>query len=317
LPFTAHNHYGPTEDSVWTTWTEINPDRDLTCYIIGKPIANKQVYILSSANMLQPVKVAGELCISGAGIAKGYLNNKELTAEKFIDSPFVTGERLYRTGDLARWLPDGNIEFLGRIDNQVKIRGYRIELGEIESRLITYPGVENVAVMAREREGNKYLVGYYVGEVEISTTVFRDYLSDRLPDYMLPSFFVHMETMPLNNNGKIDRKKLPEPEYAAKQDYLAPSNELEEKLVAIWAEVLKLDKDVISVNANFFESGGHSLIVIQIINLIMKEFTIKLSMAEIFSNPTISQQAKVIGMELWMSSDNDKIGQTEENTITI
>ncbi|SHN37815.1 non-ribosomal peptide synthetase [Mucilaginibacter sp. OK098] len=317
LPFTAHNHYGPTEDSVWTTWTEINPDRDLTCYVIGKPIANKQVYILSSANMLQPVKVAGELCISGAGIAKGYLNNKELTAEKFIDNPFVTGERLYRTGDLARWLPDGNIEFLGRIDNQVKIRGYRIELGEIESRLITYPGVENVAVMAREREGSKYLVGYYVGDVEISTTVFRDYLSDRLPDYMLPSFFVHMETMPLNNNGKIDRKKLPEPEYAAKQDYLAPSNELEEKLVEIWAGVLKLDKDVISVNANFFESGGHSLIVIQIINLIMKEFTIKLSMAEIFSNPTISQQAKVIGMELWMSSDNGKIGQTEENTITI
>ncbi|HLP59759.1 MAG TPA: amino acid adenylation domain-containing protein, partial [Candidatus Deferrimicrobium sp.] len=211
-PFNLYNLYGPTEDTVWTTWTLVktgtNPEMPP---VIGKPVANHRVYILNSNLKLQPLGMPGELCISGAGLAEGYLNNPELTAEKFNRSyRSYRSYILYKTGDLARWLPDGNIEFLGRIDHQVKIRGFRIELGEIENRLAKHPGIKEAVVLDQaEENGDKYLCAYIVPGGEKVISGLWEYLAKKLPDYMIPSRFISLEKIPLTSNGKIDRGALP------------------------------------------------------------------------------------------------------------
>ena len=279
------NAYGPTEITVSATTYRFNQNDDRI--LIGKPISNTQIYILDAKSQPVPLGVSGELCIGGEGLARGYLNRPELTAEKFVDNPFILGERMYRTGDLARWLPDGNIEYLGRIDHQVKIRGFRIELGEIENQLLTIEGIKEAAVLAREDElGDKYLCAYSVSEEEFSIVELRHHLSNVLPDYMIPSYFVQLEKMPLTPNGKLDRKALPEPENNVKTEYIAPRNEIEEKLTQIWCGVLI--KDRIGIYDNFFELGGHSLRATVIVSRIHKALNVELPLKELFRTPTIS-----------------------------
>ncbi len=286
------NNYGPTENTVVTTSFVV--DKEYDNIPIGKPISNTQIYIINKENKLQPIGVPGELCIAGESLAKGYLNREALTAEKFIENPFEEGQRLYKTGDLARWLSDGNIEFLGRIDNQVKIRGYRIELGEIESQLLKYKGIGEVIVIAKEAEGNKYLCSYITGDREFTVSELREHLSKELPEYMIPAYFIKLNTLPLTANGKIDRKALPEPDgsIARGAEYVAPSNEIEEKLAGIWSEVLGIER--VGVNDNFFEIGGHSLKAINITAKISKELNVSVSLREMFEAPTIKGLARYV-----------------------
>jgi amino acid adenylation domain-containing protein len=292
LPFVLYNLYGPSEDSVWTTWAKPACTGVPGPYSIGKPIANKQVFIVNRANQLQPLGVPGELCIAGAGLAKGYLNNDRLTKEKFVDCPFVPGARMYKTGDLARWLPTGEIEFLGRSDDQLKIRGFRIEPGEIESQLTTFGPVTETVVLAREKDGEKFLVAYYVAARPIDTARLRAYLGERLPNYMVPAHFVHLPRLPLTPNGKVNKKALPDPELAKGTATVAPSNPLEEQLVAVWEDIL--DRPGIGVTDNFFELGGHSLKAAQLIAWLYDDLGVTVELRQVFAAPTIRQLAQVV-----------------------
>jgi len=287
------NMYGPTETTIWSTIKELSAGEALN---IGKPIANTRIYIVDNPGKLQPVEIGGELCIGGDGLARGYLNNPGLTAEKFvishlslaIGSSLKINDRLYKTGDLARLLSDGNIEFLGRLDHQVKIRGFRVELGEIESRILNYPGIKEVVVLFREEEsGDKYICAYIVSAREYGISELRESLAKELPDYMLPSYFVRLEKIPLTPNRKIDRKALPKPEIKAEQDYVAPRNRTEAKLVGLWADVLNIQPDIISLDKSFFQLGGHSLKATALVFRIHKEFNIKVPLTKIFETPTI------------------------------
>ncbi|MEC1619859.1 amino acid adenylation domain-containing protein, partial [Bacillus haynesii] len=209
--------YGPTESTVYATYYFINEiDDEAETIPIGSPLANTSVLIMDEAGKLLPIGVPGELCIAGDGLSKGYLNREELTAEKFVPHPFLAGERLYKTGDLAKWLPDGNIEFIGRIDHQVKIRGFRIELGEIESRLEMHEDINETIVIVREDEENRpYICAYITANREISLDELKGFLGEKLPEYMIPAYFVQMDKLPLTKNGKVDRKALPEPDRTA------------------------------------------------------------------------------------------------------
>jgi amino acid adenylation domain-containing protein len=285
--------YGPTECAVVSAFCR-NPQPD-TAIIIGKPIANTQIYIVDQNTQILPIGIPGELCIAGKGLARGYLNRPELTAEKFVENPFKSGEMMYRTGDLARWLPDGNIEFLGRLDHQVKIRGFRIELGEIESRLLKHPLVkETVAVAKEDSQGGKYLCAYLVGEAELTTVELREHLAKELPDYMIPSYFIPLEKLPLTPNGKIDRKALPEPDGSIHTgvEYVAPVTETETKLVSLWQGILGVDR--VGVKDNFFELGGHSLRATTLVSGIHKEFNVELPLREVFKAPTLAEMARYI-----------------------
>ncbi len=287
------NNYGPTENTVVTTSFIV--DKEYDNIPIGKPISNTQIYILDKTNKLQAIGIPGELCITGEGIARGYLNRDELTADKFIENPFAKGQRLYKTGDLARWLPDGNIEFLGRIDNQVKIRGYRIELGEIENELLKHNKIKEAIVIAKEDNiKNKYLCAYIAGEAELNSKELREHLSNNLPEYMIPAYFIQLEQLPLTANGKVDRKALPDPDgnITTGAEYVAPRNEIEEKLVSIWKEVLGLEK--VGINDNFFELGGHSLKAINISAKINKELNVSVPLGEMFKTPTIKGLATYV-----------------------
>ncbi|MBP2646106.1 MAG: amino acid adenylation domain protein, partial [Firmicutes bacterium] len=289
LPFTLVNHYGPTESTVVATWGTVSPDEPGEALpSIGQPVDNTRIYILDKNNNLQPVGVSGELCIAGEGLARGYLNRPELTAEKFVANPFAPGERMYRTGDLAKWLPDGNIEFLGRMDHQVKIRGFRIELGEIEAELLKYPAIKEACVIAKDDlAGQKYLCAYIAAEEALDFTQLREHLRKPLPDYMVPASFVQLGKLPLTPNGKIDRKALPEPEgrTSLAAEYVAPSNETEEKLVRIWQEVLGVER--IGIEDNFFELGGQSLKAITLAAKIHKTFGVEVSLQEVFKAQTV------------------------------
>lgn len=274
---------------------------------IGKPISNTQIYILDKYGNLLPPGVKGELYVGGSGLAKGYLNRSELTQEKFITNPLTKNngksqqaeeERLYRTGDLARWLPDGNIEFVGRIDHQVKIRGFRIELGEIEAVLSQHPQVKQCVVIAREDEpGDERLIAYVVvADMEIpKSNEFRQFLQQSLPEYMIPSAFVQLESLPLMPNGKIDRRILPQPErgdFASSATYVAPKLSVEKKLAQIWQQVLKLEQ--VGINDNFFELGGNSLQAAHLFNEIEQTFGKNLPLASLFQAATIKQLAEII-----------------------
>ncbi len=307
--------YGPTENTTFSCWYLVEKVASTATTIpIGKAIANTQIYLLDKNLQPVPIGVVGELHIAGAGLAKGYLNRPELTQEKFIPNPFEKDEvipptplnkggnepsKLYKTGDLARYLPDGNIEYVGRIDNQVKIRGFRIELGEIEAVLSQNQAVQSSCVIVREDNlGDKRLVAYVVLQPEINLTIneIRQFLRAKLPDYMVPTAFVLLDTFPLTPNGKIDRRALPVPDLQSQGEYIAPRNPIEEKMARIWAEVLKLER--VSIEDNFFELGGHSLLATQVISRCQEAFEIALPLRYLFESPTIAQLSAVILKEL-------------------
>ncbi|KEK20755.1 non-ribosomal peptide synthetase, partial [Bacillus gaemokensis] len=265
--------YGPTESTVFATYYEVNEVEDKSENIpIGKPLSNTTTYIVNNNGHLQPIGVAGELWVGGSGLARSYLNRPELTSEKFVNNPFIPGERIYKTGDLVRWLSDGNIEYLGRIDQQVKIRGYRIELGEIEAQLLKIESVQEAIVVVRENDdGSKQLCAYFVANKDLTVRQIRETMSRELPDYMIPSYFVQLEQMPLTPNGKIDRKALPEPEKNLQTgtEYVAPQTPIEEMLVSIWQTVLGVPQ--IGVLDNFFDIGGDSIKAIQASSKLLQE----------------------------------------------
>lgn len=291
------NAYGPTESTVCATVAQCTAgDTQAT---IGRAIANTQVYILDSHLQPVPIETPGELYIGGDGLARGYLNRPELTRERFIPNPFdETGSRLYKTGDLARYLPDGNIEFLGRVDNQVKIRGFRIELDEIEKLLIQHPDVKQVAVIAREDiPGDKRLVAYIVlnQKPEAIVATLKRFLEEKLPKYMVPGVFVILDSLPLTPNGKVDRQNLPDSDRIRpdlEETFVAPRNPIEEKLARIWIELLGIEP--IGINDNFFNLGGHSLIAAQMLSRIRDGFQVELFFHHIFANPTIAGLAALI-----------------------
>jgi len=293
------NEYGPTETVVGCCVYRVPRDTPLQGTIpIGRPIHNTQLYILDASRQPAPIGVVGELYIGGDGVARGYLNRPELTAEKFIPAPFSTrpGARLYRTGDRVRYLPDGNIEFLGRIDQQVKIRGYRIELGEIETVLNTHPAVRSTVVLAREdAPGDKRLVAYIVTTREVSLTVseLRAFLQRTLPEYMVPTVFVLLDALPLTPNGKIDRKALPAPQQGrlgVTEEFVAPSTPLEEIIATVWSEVLSVKR--MGIHDNFFELGGHSLLATQVVARLTNMLQMDLLLRDLFAAPTVSMLAQ-------------------------
>jgi acyl carrier protein len=243
---------------------------------------------------LNPVGVYGELCVGGTGVSRGYMNKPEITHEKFTMAPFDPGKRIYLTGDLARWLPDGTIQFLGRTDYQVKIRGYRIEPGEIENRLLKHEKIKEAFVIPRTENSNNYLCAYIISCESLKTEDLRNYLLSYLPEYMIPSYFVTLEKFPITPNGKIDREALPAPDINAAHEYVAPTDNLEKKLVAIWADILMLDQEIIGIDTSFFELGGHSLKTTLLVSRIHKEFRVKLPMTEVFRNPKIRYMAEYI-----------------------
>ncbi|HLP59507.1 MAG TPA: condensation domain-containing protein, partial [Candidatus Deferrimicrobium sp.] len=288
--------YGPTETTVYATYYALEKITENQITIpIGAPISNTGIYILDLGARLTPVGVNGEIYIGGSGVCHGYLNNEELTGEKFLPNPFREGERFYRTGDLGRWLPDGNIEFNGRIDQQVKVRGYRIELGEIEKRVLSYPGIKECVATAREDEkGSRYLCAYLAGEEKIEIIELKDYLAQVLPDYMIPAYLVPIGAFPLKSTGKVDHAKLPDPRLALAGNFVAPRNDIEKKMMGIWSEVLGVGKELIGIDANFFELGGHSLKATVLVSRIHKEMKVKVPLAEVFKRQTIGELSEYI-----------------------
>ena len=289
-----YNKYGLTETSVTSTVYRFFYLKEKEKIIsIGSPLSNTQIYILDSNMQIVPISVQGELCISGDGLARGYLNNEVLTRERFIANPFGEG-RLCKTGDIARWLPDGNIEFLGRKDDQVKIRGYRIELGEIEKILLKSSGIKDVVVIVKGQEDNKYLCTYYTSDVNISLSELRDHVSRYLPEYMIPGHFIQLEKIPLTSSGKVDKHSLPTPEFTSSENYVAPINQTEQRLVSLWSEILNLPEEKISTTSDFFELGGHSLKSMMLMGKINSEFNVNIPLIEIYKNATVSKLAKTI-----------------------
>jgi len=299
------NGYGPTENTTFSTTFRINKKYKKNIPI-GKPITNSTVYILDRKFNLQPMGVVGELVVGGDGVSRGYLNDPQLTSEKFLPvsswyyrsyMPYRSyiSKKLYKTGDLARWLHDGNIEFLGRADQQVKIRGFRIELKEIEIRLLRYKNIKEAVVTAsKDKQGEKYLCAYIIPKRKMQAAKLRALLAKDLPDYMIPSYFISLEKIPLTPSGKIDRKRLPDPELKGIEVYTAPRTSVEKKLAEIWAEVLGIEKDIIGIDHNFFELGGHSLRAIIMVTKVQKELNVKLPLAEIFKTPSIRDLGQYI-----------------------
>jgi acyl carrier protein len=261
--------------------------------------------------------VAGEIYIAGQGVARGYLNLPELTAERFSDNPFEAGGKMYKSGDIGRWLPDGNIEFIGRRDEQVKIRGFRIELGEIQNTLQKYSSLDSALVLALpDKNGEKEIVAYITAKEKVAIADIRSYLGNTLPAYMIPAHFIQLAALPLTANGKLDRTRLPAPQntgIGTEQEYVAPRNETEEKLLLRWQQVLGAGK--ISMNANFFEMGGHSLKAARLVSYINKDFNINCRLLILFNHPTIEALANEIEKIYWVNNRLFETGNTE--TISI
>uniref|UniRef100_UPI0030EBB6A6 amino acid adenylation domain-containing protein n=1 Tax=Ascidiimonas meishanensis TaxID=3128903 RepID=UPI0030EBB6A6 len=286
-----YNSYGPTENTIDSTIFKFEKEKEYDSISIGGPVGNSEIYILTEEGGLVPVGVIGEICVAGDGISSGYLNREELTAEKFVSHPFKEHQKIYRTGDLGKWLPDGTIEFKGRKDSQVKIRGYRIELGEIEKQLASFNLISEAVVMAKNAGNNKFLVAYYVAKEEISAEKIKTFLTGKLPDFMVPLFYVHMQAFPLTSNGKINRNALPHPNTVNSEAIVKPTNDIEQALVEIWTEVLNLENGAVGTSNSFFDLGGHSLNAISLVNKINKYFSVSLSLREVFSLQTIQALA--------------------------
>ncbi|MBN3962217.1 amino acid adenylation domain-containing protein [Nostoc sp. NMS8] len=313
--------YGPTENTTFSSYYYVEnlaPNRFLP---IGRPITNTEIYILDTCLQPVPVGITGELYIGGEGLAREYLNRPELTTKHFIPHPFSNNPktRLYKTGDLARYLPDGNIEFLGRIDNQVKIRGFRIELSEIEAVLNQHPAVrETVVIVGEDVPDDKYLVAYVVlnqeqiamQEVQSFASLLRQFLKEKLPEYMVPSAYMVLESLPITPNGKVDRRALPMPDTISfnNQDYVAPRSQVEELLAQIWAKVL--GKEQVGIHDNFFELGGHSLLATVLTSRIRDTFQIDLPVRNLFEAPTVEQLSRYIDTIYWTAKGMDKAETT-------
>ncbi len=291
------NMYGITETTVHVTYKEITRNEILANKSnIGTAIPTLACYVLDENLQLVPVGVNGELYVSGKGVARGYLNRTELTNERFIQHPFKANERLYKTGDVASWLPNGDLEYKGRIDDQVKIRGHRIELKEIEHQLLQRASIQQCVVLAQENgEGEKNLVAYIIADMQETTAALRTFLSKRVPEYMLPSYFVQLEVFPLTSNGKINKKTLPKPQGLALDlgsNFVAPTTETEQKMAGLWKTILERNK--IGIHDSFFELGGHSIKAMTLITQIHKTFGVKLALKDIFIQPTIEELSQCI-----------------------
>ena len=289
------NLYGPTETTIWSTVHRV--DAHAGAAPIGKPIANTEAYVLDPRGELSPIGVAGELYLGGDGLARGYRGRPELTSEKFVAHPFRPGNRLYRTGDMVRWLGDGNLEYLGRLDQQVKLRGYRIELGEIEVVLEQQPGIEQAVVVVHpDILGEQRLTAYVVarGGAAIDPSVLREALSRKLSNYMVPSAFVRLNALPLTPNKKVDRKRLAALpfEIPVSSVYVPPRTDAEQKVAAIWQDLLRSQRT--SVNDNFFDLGGYSLLVVQLQSRFRRQFQKEISLVELFQHPTVASQATLV-----------------------
>jgi amino acid adenylation domain-containing protein len=308
------NGYGPTETTICALSYDLDPQgrgKDATTIPIGKPLMNYRAYVLDKNLESMPVGCPGELCISGVGLARGYLNGPELTAESFVPNPFIPGERMYRTGDLARWLPDGNVEFLGRIDDQVKIRGIRIEPAEIEAALDAHEAIRKTVVMARgDRRGDKRLVAYVVLDRESSATIneLRGFLKQKLPGYMLPSSFVFLDALPLTPSGKVDRQALPAPDWdrpRLEETFVAPRTSMETVIAEIWQDVLGVDR--VGRYDNFFDLGGHSLLSMQVVARLEKKLGLRVNPGELVFQ-TLAQLASSCAQQM------DSVQQTGSMT---
>ena len=299
----VYNVYGPAETTIWSSIFKVESANQI---YIGKPLSNEQIYIVDKTNNPVPVGVIGELYIGGTGLAEGYLNRASLTEERFINNPFVNAEddntidnRLYKTGDLARWMPDGNIDFIGRNDDQIKIRGYRVELGEIEHALAQVDGIKQACVLAKEHKskaGNsKYLVGYYTLESQdskISESEISEKLSRTLPEYMIPSALLELDSFPLTSNGKLNKRALPEIDFSVSEEYMPPTTEMEKSMCEMWQDVLGLDQ--VGISDDFFKIGGNSILAIRLSSLINVRLKCEIKVRDIFKFRTISQLIKVI-----------------------
>ncbi|MCW3465950.1 non-ribosomal peptide synthetase [Chitinophaga nivalis] len=316
---TYYNAYGPTEASICATVFTIAAGTHLTeePIPVGTPIPNTQLYILDPHMNLVPPGITGEIYIGGAGLAKGYLNQAALTAERFVPNPFHKGDRIYKTGDLGKWSESGNIVYIGRNDDQVKIRGYRVELAEIESALNTYPNIDAaVVILGTGHNGEKELLAYVTGKEELTVTAIQEYLGNILPAYMLPDHFMQLTAFPLTVNGKVDKRQLQHPQGLEIQtgvEYVAPRNETEEKLVQLWEEIL--DRKDIGVKDNFFKVGGHSLKGTLLLTRIRKMFDVNLSLSVLFSHPTVEELYHEIEKTYWVNDDT--VATENEENISI
>jgi acyl carrier protein len=281
---------------------------------IGKPLANLNLFIVNDQMQLNPIGVPGEICVSGIGVGEGYWKNAEKTRLSFVPNRFegTRGSTIYRTGDLGQWLPDGCIDFLGRIDHQVKIRGFRIELGEIESALGRHPAVSEAVVVAREdRPGDRRLVAYVVPRPEHASVngELRQFLKGSLPAHMIPSAFVVLPRLPLAPSGKVDRRALPAPEDAGvsgEDSFVAPRTPVEEMLAGMWAELLKVER--IGVEDNFFELGGHSLMATQVVSRVRDAFQIELGLRQLFEAPTVAELAVLVVQKMAEQTESEAMG---------
>jgi amino acid adenylation domain-containing protein len=291
------NEYGPTEATV--TAASHPGINELTVSIIGKPIANTRIYIFDNRLQLLPIKALGELCISGVGLARGYLNNPQLTSEKFIENPYAPGNRLYQTGDSASRLTDGSIRFAGRTDEQVKIRGNRIELGEIENQLLNHKDIKEAMVIAKQgKETESYLCAYIVSNLEITVSELRDYLLYQLPEYMIPTYIVQIDEIPLTSHGKLNKRLLPEPEghrQKLKTTYITPETEIAKHIAHTWKKVLSIDR--VGIHDNFFELGGNSLKIIQVNSQLNESLGREIPIIDMYKYPTIHTFSQYLEQE--------------------
>ena len=319
---TLLNMYGPTETTVWSTTWQLPSDHAPARISVGRPIANTQIYIVDPDLRRVPVGIAGELLIGGVGVARGYLGRDQLTAERFIPNPFLQPSHatalLYRTGDLARYLPDGNIELLGRIDYQVKIRGHRVELGEIEALLNEHPGVRESIVMLRQPTNvDQNLVAYLIPRDGQKPTreELRRYSREKLPDYMVPAHFIFMTAFPQTPNRKIDRNAFPSPETETRElqeDITHPQTEVQVALSAIWKELLRVQN--VGLKDNFFEAGGHSMLAMQLVARVRKRLKVELPLRNVFEHQTLGELAETIEALLWSASpkpESPSVGRHE------
>ena len=307
-----YNMYGPTETTVWSSVQELTSAQGVD---IGRPLANTTVVVVDQEGHLQPVGVAGELYIGGAGVGRGYWGKEALTSERFVSGPASTSGRFYRSGDLGRWLANGAIEYLGRKDNQVKIRGFRIEPAEIESQLLVVDQISEAVVCAQGEVDEAVLVAYYVSAVMLEPSELRAHLSERLPDYMIPAYFMHLGCLPLTPNGKLDRPALPTPELVSRVEYVGASNAVEEQLVGLWSEVLRLSPEGISVTRSFFELGGNSLKATVLVAEIQRKFDLEIPLKELFTKQDIEGLADYIITAKQIKIDTDPSQEILEMSI--